>query len=333
MHHISTSTTAAFMERYKQVENLSIEEVEESFIKYVAPYRVTPTGKRVQNSGTTMSCCAIGDIELVCSRWGAPMIGTALADRGTFSIGIPISGVTELIDPHFGKIRTKPSEARMFRAGTGASLVGLGPRTVLDLVLPYTTLESRARSFYQNELAEALRFAPILDLTSTGGQLVLNLIEYLKLLVVNEPKSIKNPLVTSTLQEHVISTVLDSLPHNYKDAGGVAADCAVPKSVRRAEDYMRAHADQPVTVEELARYAGCSERALHNAFRSFRQLSPMSVLRDIRLEGAHDDFKSGEGTITDIVFKWGFSNPGRFSKLYAEKFGCKPSQTLRTSSG
>ena len=141
----------------------------------------------------------------------------------------------------------------------------------------------------------------------------------------------KNPLVMNNLQEHVISTVFEMLPHNYRRPQGATVDCAVPRSVRQAEEYMRACADQPLTVEALARHAGCSERALHNAFKSFRQKSPMVVLRDIRLEGAHKDLKSGESTITDIVYKWGFSNAGRFSKLYADKFGCKPSETLRYS--
>jgi len=332
MHRFSSTTTAAFMERYKQIDNLSIEEVEETFEKYVAPYEVTPTGKSVHNSGTSMSYCPIGDVELVCSHWGAPMIGTALADRGTLSIGLSISGVTELIDPDFGKIRTRPSEARLFRAGDGVSLVGLGPRKVMDLVLPLKILEDRARSFYQNEVQGSLQFSPVLDLNSPAGLLILNLIEYIKTLAVCDAASMKNALVTTNLKEHIISTVFEMLPHNYKELQSMVIDCAVPKSVRQAEDYMRAFADQPVTVKALASHAGCSERAVHNAFKTFRQNTPMAVLRNIRLEGAHDDLKCGGNTITDIVFKWGFSNPGRFSKFYAEKFGCKPSQTLRNSS-
>ncbi len=317
------------MKRFTLIEDLSIEDVEASFMELDAPYQVTPTGKRQNNSGTTIAHCAIGDVQLVCSEWGAPMKGTALVDQGTFSIGVPISGATELIDPCFGRIKTKPNEARMFRPGAGASLVGLGPRRVLDLVLPYTTLQQRALSFHQNELSEPLRFAPVLDLNRPGGRLLLNLIEYIKMLVINDPATVKQPLVTGNLQEHIISTVFEMLPHNYKQRSNGSKDCAVPSSVRRAEEYMREFADQPVTVAALARHAGCSERALHNAFRRFRQQSPMGVLRDIRLEGAHNDLRVGENTISDIVYKWGFSNPGRFAKIYADKFGCKPSETLR----
>lgn len=336
MHESSVRTTAAFLERFKQAECLSIEEVEASFArsgkpfsKYYAPYKVTPTGKSADNFETTTSSCAFGEVEMVCSRWGAPMLGTALGDTGTISIGIPISGVTELHDPRLGKIVTKQHEARIFRAGTGVSMVGLGPRTVLDLVLPYTTLNDRVKSFHQDELNDPLQFDPVIDLRGAGGQMIMNLVEYVKMLMLNEPEAVKQPLVAASLQEHLISTVLELLPNNYNETKAVAAPCAVPKSVRKAEEFMRAHAHMPITVEDLAKHAGCSERALHNAFRSFRQCSPMSALRNMRLEGAHNDLKSGDGAIAEIGFKWGFSNPGRFAKLYAEKFGCKPSQTRR----
>lgn len=330
MQQLSLDTTTAFLERFKIVDDLSIEEVEESYLKYFDSYRLTPTGRREQDTGTTMASCAIGDVGLVCSRWGAPMIGTAHADEGNISIGIPVTGETSFHDFQFGRFEPNPFEARLFRYEF--SLEGLGPRTVLDLVLPYKMIQDRAFSFYHNEQNEPLRFAPVLDLRSAGGQMIISLVEYMKRLMLDDPEGIKHPLVVTSLQEHLISTVLEVLPSNYSEPQAVAAPCAVPGSVRRAEEYMRTYADQPVTVEDLAVHAGCSERALHNAFRSFRQKSPMTVLRDLRLEGAHEDLKSGEAAIADIVSKWGFSNPGRFAKLYTEKFGRKPSETRRFGS-
>ena len=329
MHHLSPENIATFMKRFSLIEGMSIEDVEAAFADLDLPYEVTPTGRRKEDLGTTVSHRTIGDLQVVCSRWGAPMKGASLGDQGVFSIGIPISGATELIDPHFGRINTKPCEARMFRPGAGARLVGQGPRTVMDLVLPYKLLQARARSFHDMELNAPLRFAPVLNLQSRGGKLLLNLIEHVNTLVIHEPGAAENPLVTNNLQEHILSTVLELLPHNYKEARTAKVDCVVPRTVRLAEEYMHAFADQPVTVEALARHAGCSERALHYAFKSFRSASPMTVLRDIRLDGAHNDLRRGETTITDIVFKWGFSNLGRFSKLYVERFGRKPSETKR----
>ena len=53
------------------------------------------------------------------------------------------------------------------------------------------------------------------------------------------------------------------------------------------------------------------------------------TMNDASDELPNCDIRMVGGAIAEIGFKWGFSNSGRFAKLYAEKFGCKPSQTRR----
>ena len=77
----------------------------------------------------------------------------------------------------------------------------------------------------------------------------------------------------------------------------------------------------------LAKQARCSERALYAGFQEHRNATPMSVLRDVRLDRAHFDIQRGAGSVTQCAFEWGFFNLGRFAKLYFERFGERPSQT------
>lgn len=328
MHHLAPATNDLFMERFSIFRNLPIEATGAPYKKNIAPYKVIPTAAPGKCAGTTVANFPIADMKLVSATWGAPMIGTALSDHGTFAIGIPIAGTTNVIDPYFGKIEPTHNQARLFHLDAGIKLIGSQARSVFDLALPYQVLQNRVRSFYGDEINGPLRFSPLLELESLTGRTILSLIEHLRLYALNS-HGVINPLVSATMQEYVVSTVLGMLPHNYRERLSKAADCAVPRSVIRAEEFMRAAAHKPITLDAVARYAGCGERALHNAFRNFRGKTPMTVLRDIRLEGAHRDLQNGETTITDTVFKWGFTNPGRFSRLYAEKFGRKPSQTLR----
>jgi AraC family transcriptional regulator, ethanolamine operon transcriptional activator len=51
--------------------------------------------------------------------------------------------------------------------------------------------------------------------------------------------------------------------------------------VRRAEDYMQADLGEPVSVLDLCRELGVSERTLHYAFQEVRGLSPMAYLRPV----------------------------------------------------
>ena len=37
----------------------------------------------------------------------------------------------------------------------------------------------------------------------------------------------------------------------------------------------------------------------------------------------------GTASVADVVARWGFFHYGRFASLYREKFGVRPSETLR----
>jgi transcriptional regulator GlxA family with amidase domain len=106
---------------------------------------------------------------------------------------------------------------------------------------------------------------------------------------------------------------------------GLASAC-----VRRAEEYIEAHAEQPLRLGEIAQAAGVPVRTLLDAFSRFREVSPMQHLRDVRLERVRNRLlAAGPGTrVTSVALDCGFVHLGRFSSLYQERFGESPSQTL-----
>lgn len=101
--------------------------------------------------------------------------------------------------------------------------------------------------------------------------------------------------------------------------------------VARAEFYIRANPGAPHTTETLARAAGLSARSLSRGFQQLRGYSPMAALRHARLERVRLDLQKGAdgGTVTEAAVRWGFLHLGRFSNLYASRFGELPSVTRR----
>jgi transcriptional regulator GlxA family with amidase domain len=125
-----------------------------------------------------------------------------------------------------------------------------------------------------------------------------------------------------------------SLPRFQRHAeyfGGDAGVAAAPAAVRRAEEFMWSKAEEVLTVEHIARAAGCSARALQLAFRRFRAKSPMEMLRGVRLELAHQAIMrlDASASVWDVATRYGFSNTGRFANQYLRAFGEYPSMTLR----
>jgi AraC-like DNA-binding protein len=103
------------------------------------------------------------------------------------------------------------------------------------------------------------------------------------------------------------------------------------QSVRRAREYIHAHAADPISLSELAARLGIGLRALQLAFRREVGCSPREYLMTCRLEVARSRLLSDEegATVTQIALECGFSDMTVFSRKYREQFGEKPSETLR----
>lgn len=125
------------------------------------------------------------------------------------------------------------------------------------------------------------------------------------------------------------NTALEVLSDPLTNEGGQAE----PATVRRAVEFMDAHAHEDIGLTEIAESARIGARSLQLAFRRHRDTTPLEYLRRVRLESAHRDLLAGDPTRGDrveaIAARWGFGHPGRFSVIYREHYGRSPSATLR----
>ena len=137
-------------------------------------------------------------------------------------------------------------------------------------------------------------------------------------------------LMGRAMEEALIAALLEAGAPGAAESASEAAP-APPRHLRRAEDYIAAHLDQPLTLAEVARAAGTSPRALQAAFRAHRGTTPLGFWRDLRLEAARADLQAGAPgtTVTDVALAWGFQHFGRFAEAYRRRFGERPSETLR----
>ncbi|MGE0621800.1 MAG: helix-turn-helix domain-containing protein [Pseudomonadales bacterium] len=102
--------------------------------------------------------------------------------------------------------------------------------------------------------------------------------------------------------------------------------------VRRARDFIETNLTRPISIRDLARAAGTSERTLHRAFVSVLDETPIQFVRRRRLHRIRADLRRGPSTrIALISEKWGISEFGRMAGWYRSIFGESPSETLRVS--
>jgi len=107
-----------------------------------------------------------------------------------------------------------------------------------------------------------------------------------------------------------------------------APPVAPTTAVDRAMEWIEDHLDEPLTVSDVAAAAGLSTRQLQEVFRRQRGVSPMEVVRDLRLTRAHAQLR-GSTSVGDVAHACGFGHLSRFASAYRDRFGELPSETLQ----
>ena len=104
-----------------------------------------------------------------------------------------------------------------------------------------------------------------------------------------------------------------------------------PEIVERVDAFLRDNLGEIVTIAELSRIAGVSERTLRAAFHNVAGVSPKQHVTRQRLQAARAALRAAEPgtTVTDIAMSYGFLELGRFAGRYRNTFGEAPSWTLR----
>lgn len=100
--------------------------------------------------------------------------------------------------------------------------------------------------------------------------------------------------------------------------------------VREARHYMSEHAEEPINVPDLCEAIHVSRRTLQYSFQDVLQMSPVTYLRALRLNGVRRDLRrGGDEAVADRAARWGFWHLSRFAADYRHMFGELPSDTLR----
>ena len=167
--------------------------------------------------------------------------------------------------------------------------------------------------------------------TSTGdGAWFRQLVHTLHRLMDENVDALATPPLVTSLTEAVTRALLVVQPHDYLHLFERSAPPTSRNAVRLAEEYIDAHASDPIQIADLANVTGTSLRALEAAFLSQRRMTPAAFLRQRRLELAHRLLLSEPGAgIVRAAHIAGFLNKPAFEAAYFKKFGELPVQTAR----
>ncbi|MBM6826498.1 AraC family transcriptional regulator [Mordavella massiliensis] len=110
-----------------------------------------------------------------------------------------------------------------------------------------------------------------------------------------------------------------------KEKGGRERSRRYNERMKQMLTFIREHYGEPLTAEQIAASASVSPSECLRCFRSVLGTTPISYLRDYRLQTAAKLLAGTSRKISDITDQCGFSEMSYFAKSFREMYHCTPS--------
>ena len=318
---------------FSRVSTTDLDEAAEAIGRIFCPHVLDPVQRSWPDFHAQHNCAALNGCSVnYVSYGGSVAIDPGCLDR-FFLLQIPLQGGARI-----------DTGGRTIEASAGRSASLLSPTmptqmvwhdhcAKLILLVERQLVEQRAAALAEKSEA-AIEFDPRIDLNTPFGLALRSQIEYLAELAERcGPGQQISPMIAATLRDSIIGLLLTGQRHTLTDniERLPARLGPLPSVLRKARDYLEAHATQPLDLERLAREAGIGIRSLQLGFQRHFGMSISDALLDIRLTHLQARLMCAAPgqRVTDLAFDLGFTHLSRMANVYRQRYGETPSETLR----
>jgi AraC-like DNA-binding protein len=255
-------------------------------------------------------------VDCVCTPFTGRRGRAVMGDRGEDTLGLQMvrRGAERVIRPHNRQHVLTPGAVGLW---DGSQAVGV------DVVEPF----SKRTMIFPRDLVYAVspRLAEVEGLSALGERPATRLlVRYIDALATELPGLDERTRETAS---DVVLELLRAVVEPDLPAERTARREALRARVRR---YVRANlTDQALGPESIARALSVSVRTVHAAFEDSGE-SVAGLVRATRLARCRQDLRDPTaGSVTEIAFRWGFSNATHFSHVFKRAYGRSPRDVRR----
>ena len=314
--------------RYRLFESHDLDEARERVARVFCPHGLNMLRPRVALNACHHSVTLHRDVSLNYVQYGPAVQIDPGYLRDFFLLQIPLRGGAEIRCGAQQVMATtrlaslpSPTEPLAMRWADDS------PHLILRLGRP--AVLNQLAALLQAPVHDALVFDLGVPLDDPALAALLQFIAYLRSSLDAGSALAPGSLLAQHAEAYLLTSLLLSAPHNHSAAlTGETQRSLLPRSVRRAQDYMAGHADQVLTLAAVCNAAGCSARSLQQAFRQHLGQGPMDFLRDLRLDRVRAELLSADASVRATAERYGFLHLGHFAAQYRSRFGERPSDTL-----
>ena len=136
-------------------------------------------------------------------------------------------------------------------------------------------------------------------------------------------------LISRFRGQALANEIANALVHTRREPtteqrGDGLLEAGATSPMARLVALMEQNIEMPLTLSELGREFGVSERTLSRLCKRFFGQSPMKLYTSVRLRAARNLLFYGELSIREVAFASGFSHAAVFTRVFKRQFGMTP---------
>ncbi|GAB2466322.1 AraC family transcriptional regulator [Comamonas humi] len=280
------------------------------------------------NVDTALYRRKLGHIELLVLKYGAEVEVSPEAFDDFALVQVPLQGTAD-IEAGGHSTRIGNGEIAVLSARHGARIHWQAGCQQLIVKVPDAMMQGPAAS------SRAIWHSSVFKLAPETASQWLSLLQ--QMLVLLPPANGAAPSQAWLAHfEHALALYLGAHQPSPQSAGASPAGMALESAmagrhrIDQLEAYIGSNLFEPLSLDDLADALGVTNRTLNALCQKYRGVSPMHLVRNLRLDEARRELLSSQSrNVTEIAIECGFGHLGRFSAYYKERFGELPRQTTR----
>lgn len=140
------------------------------------------------------------------------------------------------------------------------------------------------------------------------------------------------PISSALLKDTLLGLLLEAVAQGKAAHPSRNNAPGMPWQIRKAINFIRAHAPGDIAIADVAAAAEMSPRTLQQHFQRVFGKTPQDYVKLARLEAVRRELldTSSKRSIEEVASDWGFANRGHFATQYRKIYGELPSRTRRT---
>lgn len=321
------------LQRYLLHKTRNIKAIHASVAKIFCPHKVKVSGSGPLDRDALMHYAPLPNGAIIYLVYGAE-IRVDVSQLGFFLIELPLSGESTTFCGD-GSVLSGPGQAVVAGPYQQFASEWSDDCSKLLIKLESGALENYLSTLLGRRQIRALDFDMEMQLAADSSASLLRTIHWI-LDELDQPGSLLNtaPLAGLQFQRMLMWTLLHCQPNNYSEELRARELPRIPHYVLQTKQYIRRHYGETISLEQLVEHANVSERTLLEGFKRYHDVSPMKLLKLTRLDYIHLGLKEADpakSNVTGLALASGFSQLGKFSSEYKERFGESPSDTLKGS--